>query len=57
MREPASFLRENVVAVVTVLRLLAKWRISNVSSFIVLPSGEGITSFTKGKSDNFSSEN
>ena len=63
-REPASFWRENVVAVVTVLRVLASCenvkvaenKLSNVRSFIILRSGEGITSFTKGNSANFSSE-
>ena len=55
-REPASFWRENVVAVVNLLRILARNKISNVSSFIFLPSGEGVTSFTEGNSANFSSE-
>ena len=31
-------------------------KLSNVRSFIILPSGEGATSFTKGNSANFSSE-
>ena len=61
MREPASFWRENVVAVVTLLRVLRECRssrnkLSNVRSFITLRSGEGVTSFTKGNSANFSSE-
>ena len=52
-RKPASFWRENVLAVVTLLRV----EISNVRSFIILRSGEGATSFTKGNSASFSSEN
>ena len=31
-------------------------KISNVRSFIILRSGEGVTSFTKGNSANFSTE-
>ena len=31
-------------------------KLSNVISFIILQSGEGVTSFTKGNSANFSSE-
>ena len=59
-REPASFWRENEVAVVTLLRVLARMskcggnKLSNVRSFIVLRSGEGVTSFTKGNIANFS---
>ena len=49
-REPASFWRENVVAVG------GENKLSNVISFIILQSGEGVTSFTKGNSANFSSE-
>ena len=60
-REPASFWRENEVAVVT-LRVLARMskcggnKLSNVRSFIIFRSGEGVTSFAKGNSANFSSE-
>ena len=50
-----------MVAVVTLLRVLAKCRsgenkLLNVRSFIILRSREGLTSFTKGNSANFSSE-
>ena len=50
-----------MVAVVTLTRVLArmsKWenKLSNVRSLIILRSGEGVTSFTKGNSANFSSE-
>ena len=50
-----------MVAVLTLLQVLARmsnWenKLSNVGSFIILLSGEGVTSFTKGKSANFSSE-
>ena len=55
-REPASFWRENVVAVVNLLRVLARNKLSNVRSFIILGSGEGVTSFIKGNSANFCSE-
>ena len=58
-REPASFWLENVVAVVTLLRVLArmsKWRkqVVSVRSFIILRSREGVPSFTKVNSANFS---
>ena len=46
--EPASFWRENVVAVVTLLRVFNSEggnEISNVRSFIILRSREGLTSF------------
>ena len=61
-REPASFWPENLVAVVSLLRDLAKCqsgenKLSNVNrSFIILPSGEGVSSLTKGNSANLSSE-
>ena len=62
-REPTSFSRENVVAVVTLLRLLVRTlqcrivnKLSNDRRFIVLRSGEGLTAFTKDKSANFSGE-
>ena len=50
-----------MVAVVTLLRVLARTRsggdkLSNVRSLIIVRSGEGVTSFTKGNSPNFSSE-
>ena len=59
--EPTSFWRENVVAVVILLRVLARCRsgrnkISNVRSFIIFRSGERVTSFTKDNSANISSE-
>ena len=51
---------ENMVAVVNLLWVLArmsKWqrqvRLSNVRSFIILWSGEGVTSFTKGNRANW----
>ena len=51
-----------MVAVVTLLRVLARMssggsKLSNVRSFITWRSGEGVTTFTKGKGANFSSEN
>ena len=60
-REPTSFWRENLVAVVTLLRDLADCqsgenKLSNVKSFIILRSEEGVTSFTKGNRANFSGE-
>ena len=54
-----------MVAVLTLLQVLARMSKigkqdikseSNVRSFIILRSGEGVTSFTKGNSANFSSE-
>ena len=50
-----------MVAVVILLQVLARMssgenKLSNVRSFIILRSGEGITSVTKGNSANFSSE-
>ena len=63
-REPASFWRENVVAVVTLLRVLArmsKWRKQVIypdQMLVVLSfcDWERVTSFTKGNSANFSSQ-
>ena len=51
-----------MVAVVTLLRVLARRRsgenkLSNVRSFIILQSEEGVISFTKGNSAKFSGEN
>ena len=59
--EPASFWRGNVVAVVSLLRVLARMskcrdKVSNVRSFIILRSGERVTSFTKDNSATSSSE-
>ena len=59
--EPASFWRENMVAVVTMRRVLArmsKWReqVIKCEKFYHFAMGRGETSFTKGNSDNFSSE-
>ena len=50
-----------MVAIVTLLGILArmsKWRkkLSSVRSFIILRSGEGVTSFTKGNNANVSGE-
>ena len=55
--EPTSFWRENVVAVVILQRVsarMSKWRrkISNVRSFVILRSGECVTSFNKENSQN-----
>ena len=60
-REPASFWRENVVAVVSLLQVSRECRdgenkISNVRSFIILRSGECVISFTKDNNANFFSE-
>ena len=48
MREPASFWRENKVAVVILLRECRSGgnRLSNIRSFITLLSGEGLNSFS-----------
>ena len=50
-----------MVAVVTILRVLecrsGGNKLSNVKSFIILRSGEDVTSFTKGNSANFSVKN
>ena len=56
-REPTSFWRENVAAVVIlqpVSARMSKWRkqISNVKSFIILRSGECVSSFSKESSQN-----
>ena len=53
MREPVSFWRENVIPV-TIRRDGNKS--SNVRSFIILQSGEGLTSFTKSNPTNFCGE-
>ena len=50
-REPATFWRENVIAVVILQRVLARmlqWReqVITVRSFIILLSGEVLTSFS-----------
>ena len=49
-REPASFWRENMIDVLILQRVLGECRnggskLSNVSSFIILCSGESLTSF------------
>ena len=48
---PASFWPENLIAVVILLRVLARCRsgvnkLSNIRSFIILLSGEGLTPFS-----------
>ena len=53
MREPVSFWRENVIPV-TIRRDGNKS--SNVGSFIILQSGEGLTSFTESNPTNFCGE-
>ena len=60
-REPASFGRENVVAVVTLLRVLARnVEVAQTSyqmlEVLSLCDQESVTYFTKGNSANFSSE-
>ena len=59
--ELASFWRENGVAVVTLYEFqrveVGENKSSNVRSLIILRSGEGVTSFTKGNSDNFCMKN
>ena len=57
-REPVSFWRENVVAVVTLLRVLARMlyggnKLSTVRTFSILQSGEGSTSFNNDNSAKF----
>ena len=50
-REPRSFWRENMVALVILQRVLGQsgeYKLSNVRSLIILRLGEGVTSFTKG---------
>ena len=60
VREPASFWRENVIAVIILLRHLERMsssdgnKLSAVRSFIILRSGEGLTSFNKNGRANFS---
>ena len=51
VQSPASFWRENLIAVVILLRVLARYRsgvnkLSNIRSFIILLSGEGLTPFS-----------
>ena len=60
-REQASFWRENVVAVVIPLRVLAsavvaRTRNQMLESFIILPSGEALTSFNNDNSAILSGE-
>ena len=55
----ASFGRENVVAVVILLRVLTRvsqWREQVIRSFTIFQSGEGSTSFNNDNSANFSGE-
>ena len=59
-REPASFWRENAIAVVILLRVLMArmswWRnkLSNVRGFIILrQSGGGLNSFNRDNSADF----
>ena len=49
--EPASFWRENVIAVFS-----GGNKLSNVRDFIIMQLGEGLTSFDKDSSAYFSSE-
>ena len=49
--DPASFWRENVIAVFS-----GGNKLSNVRGFIIMQSGEGLTSFDKDSSAYFSSE-
>ena len=54
-RKPASFGREFVVAVVILLRVLAReGKLSNVRNFSILQSGEVFSSFNNDNSANFS---
>ena len=60
-REPASFWRENVVAVVIlkgVLARMSKWRkqVIKCYKFSILQSGEVLTSFNNDNIANFSGE-
>ena len=53
-REPASFWRENVIAVVILLRVLARMSVVvETRSFIVFLSGESLTSFSINNRTNF----
>ena len=60
--EPASFWRENVIAVVIVLLRVKRRsrsdenKLSNVRSFNILRSGDCLTSFNKNNRANFSGE-
>ena len=56
-RKPASFGQEFVVAVVILLRVLAReGKLSNVRNFSILQSGEVFSSFKNDNSANFSGE-
>ena len=57
-REPASFWRENVIAVVILLRKFRSGgnRLSNVGHFMILRSGKGLTFFNKNNCANVSGE-
>ena len=59
-REPASFWRENVIAVIILLgvgaNVVAGTSYQMRRSFIILLSGEGLTSFNIGNSAIFSNE-
>ena len=58
-REPASFCRENKIAVVIPLRVLARMSLGNgnnlesVRGFIILRQGDDLSSFTKDNTVNF----
>ena len=57
-REPASFWRENVIAVVILLRKFrsGRSRLPNVKRFMILHSGKDLTYFNKNNCANFSGE-
>ena len=57
-REPASFWRENVIAVVILLRKFRSGgnRLSNVGRFMILRSGKGLSFFNKNNCANVSGE-
>ena len=54
--EPGSFGRENVVAIIILLQVFGGNKLSkfNVRSFIIYQLGDGLTSFNKDSSANFS---
>ena len=52
-REPASFWRENMIAVVILLRHLERDKLYSVWGFIILRPGDGLSFFTKDNSANF----
>ena len=63
VRELASFWRENVIVVVILIRVFARlwvWLrrqvIKKVRGLVILRPGEGLTSFNKDNSANFSGE-